>query len=143
VTHRDILILEISLSPKLSFLIINIYNDKKSAALEILTSLPLPNLPTILSGDFNLHHGLWSVSDRPPPTSSKAEDLLNWTDDNRFNLVNKSGEITFFRAATRSVLDLTWANDRALKSGLLEEWQVREDIFVGSDHIHWGQGVVS
>ena len=135
VTHRDILILEISLSPNLSFLVINIYNDSKSTALGVLTTLPLPSLPTILSGDFNLHHGLWSVNDRPPPTSPKTEALLEWTDKNRFNLINKAGEVTFFRRAERSVLDLTWANDRALKSGLLDEWQVREDLVMGSDHI--------
>jgi hypothetical protein len=132
VTHRDILILEISLSPNLSFLVINIYNDSKSTALDVLITLPLPSLPTILSGDFNLHHGLWSVNDRPPPTSPKTEALLEWTDNNRFNLINKAGEVTFFRTTVRSVLDLTWANDRALKSGLLDEWQVREAAVVST-----------
>ena len=135
VSHRDILILEISLSPKLSFLIINIYNDSSSTALDILLSLPLPNLPSILSGDLNLHHGLWSLENKPPPVSSRSEDFLNWTDDKQYRLINKKGEITFFRSSTTSVLDLTWVNHRALNLGLFQEWQIREDLATGSDHL--------
>ena len=135
VSHRDILILEVSLSPQLSFLIINIYNDSSSTALDVLLSLPLPNLPSILSGDLNLHHGLWSLENKPPPVSTRSEDFLNWTDDNQYRLINRKGEVTFFRSSATSVLDLTWVNHRALSLGLFREWQIREDLATGSDHL--------
>lgn len=135
VSHRDILILEVHLSPKLSFLVVNIYNDSDSTALDILVSLPLPELPSIISGDFNLHHGSWSREVKPPPVSSRSEDLLDWMDDGRFRLINQRGEVTFFRSAATSVLDLTWVNHSALSLGTFREWHVREDLVTGSDHI--------
>ena len=135
ISHRDILILEVHLSTRLSFLVVNIYNDSNSTALDVLISLPLPELPSIVSGDFNLHHSSWSREIKPPPTSSRFEDLINWMDGGRFRLINQRGEITFFRSAATSVLDLTWVNHSALNLGTFREWCVREDLVMGSDHI--------
>src|SRR5690349_17967515 len=52
----------------------SIYNplDTKAIPSTLLTK-PKPGLPTILAGDFNLHHPLWDYYNR---TDRKANDLL-------------------------------------------------------------------
>ena len=52
----------------------SIYNplDIKTVPSTLLT-MPKPDLPTVLAGDFNLHHPLWDLYDR---LDHRAEDLL-------------------------------------------------------------------
>jgi ribonuclease HI len=135
ISHRDILVLEFTLSPSVTFLMVNIYNDAKSNALDVLMSADLPDVPTIITGDFNLHHEAWSVEVNAPPTSPRSESLIEWMEERDFSLLNQKGEITFFRAKQTSVLDLTWANDKAVNTSLISNWSVREDLVIGSDHV--------
>ena len=134
IEHPDILALQFSLGNK-ELLVINIYNDSAGSALGILTSADLPDVPTIVTGDFNLHHALWSRDDNPPPRSGRAEDFITWAEANKLNLINQRGEATFFRPGVSSILDLTWANDLALQNDAVLDWQVRGDLLSGSDHV--------
>ena len=134
IEHPDILALQFSLGNK-ELLVINVYNDSSGSALEVLTNAALPDVPTIITGDFNLHHALWSRDDNPPPSTGRAEDFITWTETKRLNLLNQRGEATFFRPGVSSVLDLTWANDRALQNDAILDWQVRNDLLSGSDHV--------
>ena len=101
---------------------------------------PLPgDVPTIITGDFNLHHPLWSVEDPAPRSSGKASDFVDWLETNSFHLCNSPGEITFQRplknSLQSSVLDLTWVNDAAIAIGALKDWTVSPDLHTASDHL--------
>ena len=72
IEHPDILILEISSSNSPSVLLVNIYNDDDNTAASLLNDIHLPNLPTLITGDFNTRHDLWSTKKRGPQNSAKA-----------------------------------------------------------------------
>ena len=138
-SHRDIIALEIRAKKK-SLLIINVYNDDLNSALDTLYGMPLPgDVPTIITGDFNLHHPLWSVEDPVPRSSGRSLDLVDWMETNAFHLCNSQGEITFQRPhkgrIQASVLDLTWINDLGLSLGCLKDWSVSPDLHTSSDHL--------
>ena len=138
-SHHDILILELQ-SRKRSMLIINMYNDDHNTAAEALYALHLPgDVPTIITGDFNLHHPLWSIEDPAPRSTGKASDLVEWMESNAFHLCNSQGEVTFQRplrnSLQSSVLDLTWINDVALSLGSLKDWSISPDLHTSSDHL--------
>jgi len=132
--HPDIIILDISIAD-FSFLVINLYNDSKNSVIPALMNAKLPDLPTCITGDFNLHHDMWSAGDSAPSHSGKAEDLVDWMTLNGFTLLNQKGEVTFTRQKQTSVLDLTWLNDKALMDDQFQNWQIREDLDIGSDHL--------
>ena len=138
-SHHDILALEFRSKGK-SLLMINVYNDVHNSAVDALYKAPLlGDVPTIITGDFNLHHSLWSVEDPAPRSSGKAADFVEWLEANSFHLCNAPGEITFQRplrnSLQTSVLDLTWVNDAALAMGALKEWTVSPDLHTASDHL--------
>lgn len=61
--EQDVQVLEISQAAHPNTLIINVYNDSPKGNLCILNKLrevisTFPNHPTLITGDFNLHH--WS-----------------------------------------------------------------------------------
>ena len=132
IQHPDILALEIRPRGSPPFLILNVYNDANSAALNPLTSLTLPPLPTLITGDFNLHSPTWSL-DHIHSTAS-AEKLIEWMSLHNFTLLNTPGEITFLRGNQQSVLDLTWANRQTLEKDLVRDWAIHPDLNICSDH---------
>ena len=133
ITHRDILPIQFSNGDH-SLLVINIYNDSKGTALDALMRTSLPNIPMIISGDFNLHNPLWSKYDSKTPMSPQSNDLIKWAETMDLHLCNQPGEIMFHRAGTSSVLDLTWASSSIMLNGL-EEWCINTDLSTNSDHI--------
>ena len=138
-SHRDLIALEIR-SRKKSLLIINVYNDDHNSALDILYGMPLPgDVPTIITGDFNLHHPLWSVEDPVPRSTGRSSDLVDWMESKAFHLCNSQGEVTFQRPhkahIQASVLDLTWINELGLSLGCLKDWSVSPDLHTSSDHL--------
>ncbi|KAL6306099.1 hypothetical protein BKA93DRAFT_730222, partial [Sparassis latifolia] len=63
--NLDMQILEIQQAPHPSTIIVNIYNNnkkqgKKLAAKRLQHVILLNDIPVILTGDWNLHHPLWS-----------------------------------------------------------------------------------
>ena len=128
--HPDLLILEVGLGNK-SFLLINVYNDEHNLALSILINSPLPdNLPIIITGDFNLHHLSWSSPDKDE--SPFSDTFLQWAEPRGFILLNEPEEVTFERSLDSSVLDLTWANRKALP--LIFDWRVHPGLDFASDY---------
>ena len=63
-----------------------------------------------------------------------SEEFLDWTESLGLHLLNLPGEVTFYRGTASSVLDLTFVN-AAAASELVTEWQVREELATGSDHL--------
>ena len=69
ITHPSIIALQFSSGPY-SMLVINLYNPADNSVTPLLSTLKLPNIPTIITGDFNLHHPNWSSSDKQVMTTS-------------------------------------------------------------------------
>ena len=120
-------------------LFINLYNPSDNSVAPLLTTIDLPsNAMIMITGDFNLHHSDWAKEGTV--TQSKAQPVVDWMRANDFNLLNRPGEITWFREPSNpnfrkqsSVLDLTWASSNALPH--ISSWGVREDLHIGSDHL--------
>ena len=122
------------------FLVINLYNPSDNSVVEALKTIKLPQIPILITGDFNLHHPMWSteISETNPETlggqgDTKADQMIDWMHKNNFTLMNKPGETTFFRQNYSSVLDLTWISDKAIDK--ITDWGIREDLHFGADHL--------
>ena len=132
--HPDIMALEVIPrgSPLKQFLITNIYNDTSNSALNLLLSSPLPDLPTIISGDFNLHHSTWSGRETTSHNTS-GDALLEWATDSNLILLNEPGVRTFERGNQSSTIDLFWASLALLP--IIQDWQVHHNLDFSSDHL--------
>ncbi|KAL2114789.1 hypothetical protein VTJ04DRAFT_4092 [Mycothermus thermophilus] len=76
-----------------------------------LLSLPIPNTPVVLAGDFNLHHPYWDLYNR---LDREAEDLLNLAARWDLELRTPYGAATWApqgrRQARPSTIDHIWAS---------------------------------
>lgn len=119
----------------LHFTILNIYNQddqqgsSKRTVERVLPSLTLTG-PTLVLGDFNLHHHWWDPL--CTDNSSKSEDFISWVQTQRLELLNDAGVGTYFRPnmTRESVLDLSFASEDL--APIVEDWQVLP--MAGSDH---------
>ena len=92
-------------------IIINYYHHviNKRPNLRHLLSLPIPDGPLLLCGDFNTHSPLWSPPDLP--TSPWAPTLETWLDDNSLMSLVPEGSITRRSTTGRdSTLDHIFVN---------------------------------
>ena len=132
VQHGDIMAIEVSRGPS-SCLIVNLYNDELNSALLQLYSMPFDrSSPTIITGNFNLHHPTWSPEHCQE--SPHANILTDWMTANGFVLVNDPGTITFLRGRDTSTIDLTWANFSVVDKGMMTDWAVHNTMDHASDH---------
>lgn len=135
----DIQVLQIEQQPHPTTIVVNIYNDdakegERSAAKRI-QGLNLPeDIPVIISGDWNLHHPLWSR--HATPASGSTEQTVEWLTEQGFTLQNEKGTPTYFAHSGRtySTIDLTFVNIRALELDVAKRWAVDEEKAYGSDH---------
>ena len=97
ISHPSILLLEITFQSHTLYAI-NVYNPSDSSTLIPLYSAlsKLHNHETIVTGDFNLHHPLWSKEEHDHKISSESENLTTWMTNKGFSLINEKGIITFF-----------------------------------------------
>jgi hypothetical protein len=139
---RDIQILEIAQTNQPTSTIINIYNDSPKGELCILNQLrnnpiALPNHPTLITGDFNLHHPTWSRDDRALDQDQLSTTIAEWLAQENYTLLNKRGEITHLarHAGERaSVIDLSFANSEAARLDTFKHWTINPDLSLDSDH---------
>lgn len=112
-SDADLQILQIDQPPHTPIIVANVYNqrasdDPLSWTFDRLINVTFPtNLPVVVLGDWNLHHPLWSTTDRRP--SAKAEALADWTFENGLVMLNEKGTPTYLShdGASLSTLDLT------------------------------------
>ena len=141
VQDRDILALDISYRHQHIATIINIYNDpslsRESAACN-LRGLNLPaNQSIIITGDWNLHHPLWSPLNHASH-HQVTEEVVDWLSSKGFTLLNEKGAITYTphsgQRGSPSVIDLTFVNPIAMQTDLVREWAINPHLSYGSDH---------
>ncbi|KAG9086739.1 hypothetical protein FRC06_002958 [Ceratobasidium sp. 370] len=107
--------------------IINVYLHGSSArkGLTELTDHPLDQaVPTIIAGDFNLHHELWSHTDYNIPSASKdAQTLADWILEYKLEIMNKHNVITRLGKTGQhsSIIDLTIVNHSGKTGGEIKE----------------------
>lgn len=135
--HPNLLPVEITYGGS-TFLTVNVYNGgngAKAEAVTMLSFLPLsPAVPTVVAGDFNLHHSAWSIP--PSANQQSAEDLLEWATDNLFFLANPRGVRTRLGADGQrdSIIDLVFINRAAVDMSMFSAPIVDENLSFGSDH---------
>ena len=140
--HRDIQILDILQTNQTTVTIINIYNDTPKRENCIINKIQqVANIirphPTIITGDFNMHHTLWSREDRDLPHDQLIEDTVNWLAHHGFSLANTKGEITHLArhgGERPSVIDLTFTNHEANIQDTIKDWAIDPQISLDSDH---------
>ena len=141
IEDRDIQFLDITQGdhPKVS--LINIYNDTSLGAECILNKIRHPNIipshPTLITGDFNLHHPLWSKDDRLENPDRLTTDITDWLTQSNLTLLNPKGEITHLArhgGERPSVIDLSFANPEACTQDTFKEWAIDPAISHDSDH---------
>ena len=140
--HGDIQILEVMQGNHPTVRIINVYNDTPKGEECILNRLRntkgiISHLPTILTGDFNLHHPLWSRDDREAQQDQLTEDIVDWIALQGLSLLNPKGEITHLarRDGERpSVIDLSFANQEASNNDTFKDWAIDTRLALDSDH---------
>jgi ribonuclease HI len=148
-TLSDLLLLQVSSCSGQSALIFNIYNAPVGAkragkAARALTCLPESyfSLPTLLAGDFNLHHNRWQPSLQHSPTTF-AETFTEWLD--RLGLLLTS-EIDIPTHDKGNVLDLAFVSSSPTLLGA--STRVAHHLDATSDHrpllttLPWEQGPV-
>ncbi|KAF8632119.1 hypothetical protein AX17_004922 [Amanita inopinata Kibby_2008] len=141
INSPDVLIIDIA-SDDLTSRFINIYNagpGSKATAVNSLREANLdPLVPTIVAGDFNLHHPSWSLQNSAVALhpSSAANNLADWLVSNAFTTLNDTSSPTRRGRTnqTDSIIDLTNANLPALADGLVSDWRCSEEFAFDSDH---------
>ncbi|KAI6135891.1 Endonuclease/exonuclease/phosphatase [Pisolithus thermaeus] len=139
-SDADLQILQIDQPPHMPIIVANVYNqrannDPQSWTFDRFANITFPaNLPVVISGDWNLHHPLWSTTDYSP--SAKAEALVDWMFENGFVILNDKGSPTYFShdGMSLSTLDLTFANHAAITGEAVCNWRVDWELSCDSDH---------
>jgi hypothetical protein len=115
---------------------INFYNDVDNpSALTTLISLDLdPTIPTLLTGDFNLHSHSWSPPDWAH--SHAADRVEEWLATQTFNLLSTPGVPTHRgeNGGHDSMLDLVWHNLASESQATFQGAHVDWTGSLGSDH---------
>ena len=142
IENRDIQVLDILQTNQPTVTIINIYNDTPKREeciahkIQQTAGIIRPH-PTIITGDFNMHHALWSREDRDLPHDQLVEDTVNWLAQHGFSLANAKGEITHLArhgGERPSVIDLTFINQEATTQDTLKDWAIDPQLSFDSDH---------
>ena len=142
IEDRDIQILEITQTDQPTTIIVNVYNDSPRGEQCILYKLreifnTLPAHPTLITGDFNLHHLSWSREDRALEQDQLATTVADWLAASNYSLLNKRGEITHLarHAGERpSVIDLSFASSEAIAQDTFKHWAIDPSFSLDSDH---------
>ena len=132
ISHPSILVVDISSSDDV-FHITNVYNLSDCSSLPPLVHIPFPaNHKSIITGNFNLHHPLWSRTDHQTKISPESEQLVDSLSLKDFFPMNCPGVETFFRKDYSLVLDLVWSSFPI--SPHLSDFLVNRPMHCGSDH---------
>ncbi|KAF9440047.1 hypothetical protein P691DRAFT_825695 [Macrolepiota fuliginosa MF-IS2] len=137
---RDLQILNVSIPGKPTTLIMNLYNDcgrHLKWASACLQSTPLPtNQPIVITGDWNMHHHLWSTNNHINH-NPEMENTVEWLTTQGFLLNNTPGEHMHIPHASRGsplTIDLTFTNRPTTQQAIPFDWVIQPEFTYDSDH---------
>lgn len=94
--------------------IVNVYNEVGTDTLnklrETISALDPPDR-TVLLGDFNLHHPIWSAKRQRSGEGQSAQELITLTEDFQLQLLTVPGTPTHRWKGGESTIDLTFASE--------------------------------
>ena len=122
--------------------LINLYNqvelgEEHGYTTDQLANTTLhPGTPTIITGDWNLHHNNWDSSIERESTPARIQEVVDWLEGQGFSLCSKrdvhtrSGSIS----QQNTIIDLTFVNEIAAGQGVVHDHTVNPDLALLSDH---------
>lgn len=142
IEDRDIQFLDITQPGHPTISILNVYNDPSKGEDCILNRIRLndnilPPHPTLLTGDYNLHHPKWSRDDRLAVPDQLTSDIVDWLAQSNYTMLNQKGEITHLArhdGERPSVIDLSFANHTATAQDTFKMWAIDPSLAHDSDH---------
>ena len=122
-SNEDSVVLRIKLNSSTSFLLASIYMDIDKPIPEhlinrICNQAEADNLPVIICTDSNAHHTAWGHRD----CNTRGRTLLPIINSNNLVIMNDTTAPTFQNHLGTSCIDLTLANDKALR--LIHDWHI-------------------
>jgi ribonuclease HI len=132
---NSIIPVRITMGDSFSLLLLAVYNSPTFfTASTILQTISIPEEPTVLCGDFNLHAPDWDNT--VLTANARASNFLDWMMNNDLTVLNDPASPTFhghnFQYA--KVDDLIIANATALRDYDLGQVSVHTDRHFASDH---------
>ena len=135
-TSKDIIILKIrnSITDK-TMHIYNVYNEIGTDTMSNLAEAIGAQEPhdSLVLGDFNLHHPLWSAWQLRGGEESRAEQLLGLIEDFQLQLLNVHGMTTHRWHGGESTIDLTFASENIASH--VVHWRIDNRLDHDSDHL--------
>ena len=108
--------------------IINLYNQTEPGKLQdpryttdrLLQVHLHPEVPTIITGNWNLHHNLWNSMIELEVTPTRTQEVVDWLEGQGFNLCSKRDKHTRIRSGAQHnmTINLTFANETASSQGV-------------------------
>ena len=95
-----------------------------------------PETPTVITGDWNLHHNLWNSTIEADSTPNRMQVVVNWLVGQGFTLCSERNIHTRSGSRTQQdmIINLTFANEKAHGQGIVQNHAVNPDLAVLSDH---------
>ena len=93
--------------------------------------------PTLLTGDFNLHHPLWSWDDQEAQQDQLTENIVDWITLQGLTLLNPKGKITHLAQCDRerpSIINLSFTNQEASDRNTFKDWAINTCLALDSNH---------
>ena len=130
-TNLDFMILDVKCegSRHLLTCIINIYNQAELGeaqepryTTDRLININIhPGTPTIITGDWNLHHNSWNSAVDIESTPARTQEVVDWLKGQGFNMCSERDIHTRSGSGTHqdSVIDLTFTNETATGQGII------------------------
>jgi hypothetical protein len=116
--------------------VFNVYNemgtDTLSTLAEEIRALDSPE-KTIVLGDFNLHHPLWSATHRRASNGSSVQGLLTIIEEFQLQLLTEPGTSTHRWKDGESTIDLTFASEEL--AGRVVHCKIDREVNCDSDHL--------
>jgi len=139
ISSNHLMCLEINSSSP-PFLIFNVYNDVDNSAVKAMSTLNNILPRAIFTGDFNLHHPVWSKDSNLDKHGEKADKLVELMANNGYSILNEKGVETFFvyrdlgsrPELYTSTIDLTWVSSDL--HHFVSDFKVAPQFSCGSDH---------
>jgi len=103
---------------------------------KLLSARDWDDAPTVLAGDWNLHHSTWCAGapDDPVSTTRPAALLNSWLEEGNWSLGLEAGTCTWPARAPKSCIDLVFLNAKMRHLPSVES-NTDERLDVGSDHL--------